>query len=102
MDGESEALRETAFRQGPERVIAVQAREHVPRLLAPGHRVGRGGAPDHLRVATLVDAVLTPTTRVVLRARHLDERHGAGGREAPDSVAVRVTGEVADDVLAPA
>src|SRR5204863_9169566 len=100
-DGPSEALGEAAVAQRAERIIAVQAGEHPPGLLGPRHRGRRRRPPDDLREAAFIDAVLAPRARVVLRARHLDERHVAGGWEAPDPVAVCVPGEVAGDVLAP-
>src|SRR5262249_42316569 len=97
----SEVDREAAVAEGAERVVAVQPGEHVPGLLGPGHRVGSGGAPNDLRVAALVDAVLAPAPGVVLRARDLDERRVTRDFESADAVAVRVAGEVAGDVLVP-
>ena len=96
----SVADRETALAERTERVVAVEAGEHVPRLLGPRHRIGRGDTPDNLGVAALVDPVLGPAPRVVLRARDLHERHVTCSAEPPDPVAVRVPGEVSDDVLA--
>src|SRR5262245_45259951 len=99
--GELEALREAPLRERAERVVVVQPGEHHPGLLAPRHRRRRPRPPNDLRVAALVDAVLGPRARIVLRARDLDEGHVAGGREAAHPVAVPVTREVPADVLAP-
>ena len=66
---------------------------------AQSNAAGAVDATHHLRVAALVDAVLGPRAGIVLRARDLHERHRPRAAERARPVAVRVAGEVADDVL---
>src|SRR5262249_28644349 len=87
---ELEPLRETAVVERSEGVIAVQPREHPSGLLAPRHRRRRRRPPHDLGVPALVDVVLGPRPRVVLRAGDLDEGHVARGAEPARPVAVRV------------
>src|SRR6478609_6234117 len=97
----SEGLYEAAVVRTAERVVPVQAREHVARLLGPRERVGRVDTASQLHIATLVQPVLGPRARIVLHARDLDDRHVARLREATHARAMRVAGEVARDRRAP-
>ena len=63
---------------------------------------GAADAAHHLRVAALVHAVLGPRTRdSPWRTPTSTNGTSRPGEVARDPVAVRVPGEVADDVLAP-
>src|SRR4029450_10856492 len=95
------ALAEAAVGEAAEGVDPVCALVHRARLLGPGERIRRGDPPDDLRVPALGEPVLRPRAREVLRRADLAERHAPSPLEPTDAVAVRVPGEVADQVLVP-
>src|SRR5690349_14710271 len=75
--GKSERVGEAAVFEVTKCVVAVEAREHVARLLCPHHRLRRRDAPRELRIAALVDAVLGPRAGIVLDARNFGDRDAA-------------------------